>query len=165
MSGYLDKYGAGEQKRENLLRNGILLVLGIVIFGGLGVYVCQTFHQVRVVHRFLGLVKEKDYATAYQAWGCTASQPCPGYAYDKFLEDWGPKSPAGTDPVLKVIESENCGTGVMVRVQISGAHRDIVWVEKSGDSLSYSPVEFCPGKSSYSIMVHRTIGRLRILYF
>src|SRR5450432_1423818 len=137
MSGYLDEYGAGEQKRVDLLRNLILLAVALVLVAGLAYYVSRTFHQVRVTKHFLSLLRDKKYPDAYEAWGCTQAHPCPVYAYDKFLEDWGPKSDAGTDPVLKIRESETCNSGVIVKVQVSGQRKDDLWMERSSDALSF----------------------------
>ena len=87
--------------------------------GGLGIYLFHTHHQIAVTKNFLGFVRSKNYDSAYEAWGCTSAKPCPEYTYDKFLEDWGPKSAAGANPVLHITDSERCGTGVILTVDVS----------------------------------------------
>lgn len=164
MANYLDQYGAGEAKRENLVRNVILIGLSAVILGALVIYLFHTFHEVRVAKHFLSLVRDKNYPAAYQAWGCSSPQACPGYSYDKFLEDWGPKSPAG-DSVPRITDSEGCGSGVLLSVEVNPSDMAKLWVEKNGDSLGFSPVNVCPGKGPWTIMIHRTVGRLRRIYF
>ena len=165
MSGYLEEYGAGEDRKENLVRNTIVLGLAAVILIGLGLYVFHTHHQIVVTNRFLSKLRARDYAGAYAAWGCTAQKPCPGYAYDKFLEDWGPRSSVGANPRLRVTDSESCGTGVILTVDVSPGNIQKLFVDKGSDSLSFSPVQVCPGKSAWAIMAHRTIGRMRRVFF
>ncbi len=101
MSGYLEEYGAGEEQRENLIRNSIIIAVVVIAVTAVAYYLFRPFHQVRVTKHFLGLVKAKDYPAAYADWGCTTDNPCKEYAYSKFLEDWGPKSPSDTHPFSK----------------------------------------------------------------
>ena len=165
MSGYLEQYGAGEDRKEHLIRNAIFLALAVIVVGGLGLYLFHTHHQIGVTNRFLTLLRAKDYQGAYGAWGCTTATPCKDYPYEKFLEDWGPKSASGANPVLRITDSEGCGAGVILSVAVSPGNQQKLYVGKDNDSLSFSPLPTCPGKSAWVIMAHRTLGRMRGIFF
>jgi hypothetical protein len=163
MAGYLDQYGAGEDKRENFIRNTIITAVLAIVVLALGVYLFRTFPETRTAKHFLNQLRDHNYTAAYTSWGCAS--PCPGYAYDKFLEDWGPKSEGASNPILKIADTESCGNGVMVTVKVSPSREEKLFVEKGSKSLSFSPVPTCPGKGPWSIMIHRTVGRLRWIFY
>jgi hypothetical protein len=165
MSGYLEEYGAGEEKKQYLIRNTILIVLAVAIVGGLGIYLLRPLHQINVTKHFLSLLKSKDYQGAYAAWGCGQASDCKEYSFDKFMEDWGPKSSGADSPVLRISDIESCGHGEILTVNVAAARREKLWMEKGSDALSFSPVAICPGKGAWTIMAHRTVGRLRQVFF
>lgn len=164
MAGYLEEYGAGEDKRENLIRNTILITVSVIVFGGLLFYLFRPIHQINLTKHFLNALRAKDYPGAYAAWGCTAAAPCAQYPYDKFLEDWGPKSAIGASPDPHMTDIESCGKGEIVTVNLGG-NKQSLFAEKGSDVLSFSPTPVCPGKSPWAIMTHRTLGRLRAILF
>lgn len=163
MAGYLDQYGAGEEKRENFIRNSVLVALLAIAVLALALYLFRTFPETRTTKAFLNKLRAHDYAGAYVSWGC--AMPCQGYAYDKFLEDWGPKSEGAGNLVLRITDSESCGNGVMETVEVGGERQEKLFVEKGTKALSFSPLPKCPGKGPWSIMVHRTVGRLRWIFY
>ncbi len=165
MSGYLEQYGEGEDRKEHLIRNGIVLALAVIVVGALAIYLFRPFHQISVTKHFLGLVRSRDYTGAYSAWGCSSAKPCPEYTYEKFLEDWGPKSAIGSNPALQIADAESCGAGVILRLAGTPGSQPSLYVSKDSDSLSFSPLPTCPGKSTWAIMAHRTLGRLRRVFF
>lgn len=163
MSGYLDTYGEGEEQRNRTIIRSIVSVVVVVVVVSLGWYLLKNHHQESVVRKFLGDVKRGDLQSAYRDWGCTSDKACSGYAFDKFQDDWGSKAHDGApDPaVLGIKDSETCGTGVMLTVVVNPARQEMLWVDKSGDAISFAPYPICPHKSPYAIMIHRTIGKLR----
>jgi hypothetical protein len=165
MSGYLEEYGAGEEKRETLLRNSIVIAAVVIVVTAFCWYFFTTFPEVRATKRFLNRVRAKDYGGAYAAWGCTSAQPCKDYPYTKFLEDWGPQSGANGGSSLRITDSESCGTGVIVTVDAGAGQQSALFVEKGSPGLSFSPVAICAHRGPWSIMLHRTLGRLRWVYF
>ena len=58
MASYLDQYGAGEEKRENIIKFSVLGVLFVLIFGSLGYYLFKNFAQERKVRTFLEIVRK-----------------------------------------------------------------------------------------------------------
>ncbi|MGI8991624.1 MAG: hypothetical protein ACR2I2_18830 [Bryobacteraceae bacterium] len=161
MVGYLDHYGTGDERRETLVKRIVVFgVLGIIVIG-LAYYVFKNHAQERAGKDFLKRLRGQDYAAAYAMWGCSVAKPCDGYSYEKFLEDWGSKS-TGADPsVLNIADSESCGTGVILTVDVNRSRQEKLWIENGNPVLSFSPVPVCPHKGSFSIMMHRTVGQLR----
>jgi hypothetical protein len=159
MASYLDQYGAGEEKRENIIKFSVIGIVLVLVFGSLGYYLFKNHAQEHKVRVFLDTLRQKDYTAAYRLWGCSAATPCSGYPYDKFLEDWGPK--ATNLDSLRIEDSENCNSGVILTVATAPSKQEKVWVEKEGGGLAYSPFEICPNKSPLSNMIHHTVGKLR----
>ena len=88
MAGYLDKYGAGEERRNRIIIRSILAVLTAAFLGALGWYLLLNHHQESVVKTFVAALKRGDTQGAYGIWGCTPAKPCSAYSYEKFLKDW-----------------------------------------------------------------------------
>jgi hypothetical protein len=161
MPGYLDQYGAGEERRNRIIAVSIASVLIVAAATALGWYLLNNHHQEGVVKKFLADLRRGDYRAAYRDWGCTAPTPCSSYAFDKFMEDWGPKSSAPDAAVLGLTESESCNTGVLLSVAVNRTRTEKLWVDRSGDAISFAPFPICPHKTPFEIMLHRTLGRLR----
>ena len=168
MAGYLDHYGAGEERRNRFVVRGIVSIVAITAITGLGWYLLKNHHQESVVKTFLGEIRKGDYQVAYREWGCTEQKPCSGYTFEKFLSDWGPHSidssgsPNPPDMgVLGLADSESCNNGVLLTVQLNRGRSEKLWVDKQSDSINFAPYPICPHKSPFAIMIHRTIGQLR----
>jgi hypothetical protein len=156
MPGYLDQYGAGDERRGKIIKRTVLLVIAVIVCTVLPWYLFKNHHQERVVSSFLSLVRQRDYPAAYKAWVCGSCS----YSYDQFLEDWGSKSTVDSK-VLRVVDSESCGSGVMLTVRASRDRQDTLWVEKSNDTVSFAPTPVCPSKSFWGMAAHLTLGKLR----
>ncbi len=147
MSGYLDTYGAGEEKRERvvhaLLRWGSLALLIAFVLFIVFHYVIPNRSEQASVKRFFALLAAKDYKQAYAMWGCTDQNPCRDYPMERFLEDWGPQ--AIPNPTAEVLDGESCGSGVIVDVDVSKVGDKRLWVEPGG-AIGYPPpgMERCP---------------------
>jgi hypothetical protein len=165
MAGYLDQYGAGDEKRERLILWTVVVIVGVAIVAGLGWYLFKNHHQEGVIRNFLADVRRGDLTAAYRDWGCGADKPCAGYDYQKFLGDWGQNSSATGGPpdpgVLALTDSESCNSGVLLTVEVNRARTEKLWVDKKSDAISYAPYPICPHKSPFAIMIHRTVGKLR----
>jgi hypothetical protein len=173
MPGYLDQYGAGEERRNRIIARSIIGALTTIIVVTLGWYLLRNHHQEGVVKTFLGAVRQKDYAAAYQHWGCSPAKPCSGYAFNSFLEDWGapdsvkppakvPTAATAPDPaVLGLTDSESCNNGVLLTVAVNARRQEKLWVENIRDAITFAPYPGGPHKNPFAIMLHRTVGRLR----
>lgn len=162
---YLDQYGEGVDRRNSIIFRSILTAVIAVVTVTLLWYILKNHHQEGVVKSFVAAVRSGDFKSAYRIWGCSEQKPCSGYEYDKFLQDWSPQSKVASGaPDLKVLgltDSESCNNGVLLTLAVNPNRVEKLWVDKSGDSISYSPYPVCPHKNPYAIMLHRTIGKLR----
>jgi hypothetical protein len=168
MAGYLDQYGVGVDRRNRIVKWSIFGGLTALILGTLTWYLLENHHQESVVKLFIRDVKAGDYDAAYRDWGCTAQKSCPGYSIGSLLEDWGgaSKDPTKSSPpdpaIFALTDSESCNNGVLLTVQVNPTREEKLWVDKGSDSISYAPYPICPHKNPFAIMLHRTVGRLRI---
>jgi hypothetical protein len=167
MPGYLDKYGIEEARRNRIITWSLVSAVTLVVLASLSWYLLENYHQEGVVKAFIRELKTGNPDGAYKIWGCTFTKPCPGYSYENFMEDWGglskdPSKRALPDPVVfGITDSESCNNGVLLTVQVTPAREEKLWVDKSGDSISFAPYPICPHKNPFAIMLHRTVGRLR----
>jgi len=70
MPGYLDQYGAGEERRNRIIFRLIGTVLTVSVLGTLSWYLLRNHHQESAIKTFLNAVRKGDYQGAYRAWGC-----------------------------------------------------------------------------------------------
>jgi hypothetical protein len=165
MPGYLDQYGAGEERRNRIIIRSLVGLVTAVVIAGLSWYVLKNRHQESVVKTFLDALRRHDYQAAYRDWGCTAEKPCTGYSFEKFLGDWGTGASGSSDApdpaILGLTDSESCNNGVLLTVEVNRERAEKLWVDRASDSISFAPYPICPHKSPFAIMLHRTIGKLR----
>jgi len=148
MAGYLDNYGAAEERRAKIARPialwggsalGVALVLWFVFH-----FVIPNRAEQREVKRFFQLLAAQNYKQAYAMWGCTDEKPCPDYPLASFMRDWGTQAvPPGA---FEVLDGESCGSGVIVDADGGKAGDKRIWVESKDGSLSFPPpgMERCP---------------------
>lgn len=163
MPGYLDQYGAGEERRNRIILRGIVGILTIAIVWVLGWYLFLNHHQEAIGSSFLDALRRGDNQAAYRIWGCTSARPCSGYEFPKFLRDWGP-GPNGPDlALLALTDSEECNSAVMLTVRVNKERTESLWIQRNDDSIGFAPYTSCPQQIPYAIMVHRTLGKVRNL--
>ena len=160
MAGYLDQYGAGDERRAAIIKRTLYVVVGLLVFTVLPWYLFKNHSQERRVKDFLELLRKHDYTAAYKTWGCDDPKVCSGYPYERFQEDWGAKSTADPNQ-LRIEDSESCGSGVMLSVRANRDRQDTLWVEKSTGIISFAPTPVCPSKSFWGMAAHLTLGKLR----
>ena len=149
MSSYLEAYGEAEARHEQRIRIlkissivlACVLVVGLILYG-----IFRNYSEERQAKTFVDLLRARNYQAAYQLW-CPSTDPCPAYAFNKFLEDWGPQSAHADQSSAQVGSSEACGSGVMIRVGYSGSAEPVdLWVERGTKTISFAPYEQCPGR-------------------
>jgi hypothetical protein len=136
---YLAEYGQADRRYEKILRIAGYTLLAAVVLGCVYWLFFRNWREERSVSQFLALLEQQKYEEAYRKWGCSAEQPCPNYAYDKFLEDWGPQSPLGTVASYDVGRSYDQQSGVIILVQVNGRRIPNLWVEKGSHVIGFSP--------------------------
>jgi len=144
MAGYLANYGAGDERREKLIRRLIIAAAVVVVAGGILYYFLKDFRQERQTRMFFALLEKHDYQAAYQLWGCTESKPCRDYPFKDFMDDWGPKSARGDVGAYHIKKSRSCGSGVIVTVDFGKNQQEKLWVERDDLTIGFSPWPGCP---------------------
>jgi hypothetical protein len=80
-------------------------------------------------------------------WGCTEASPCRDYPFNKFLDDWGPKSTHADESSAHIGLSQSCGSGVVIRLDYKNSQQPVpLWVERQTRTISYAPWPECPGR-------------------
>ncbi|HWB82690.1 MAG TPA: hypothetical protein VG675_01035 [Bryobacteraceae bacterium] len=142
MAGYLDQYGAGDERREKITKTVIVSIIGAAILAGVLYLVFHNHSEERQVERFFQLLSAHDYEGAYALWGCTPNRPCTGYPMDEFMKDWNDPSAPVTNVVIRDVQS--CGSGVIVDVDTGKAGVKKLWVERQTLNVGFSPFPECP---------------------
>lgn len=166
MAGYLDQYGAGDERREK--RNKLIFILGagalVLLFLWFFFFVWDKTEILRIpsiarlaqvlrnhreedrVTRFLRLLQQRDYNAAYALWNCTEAHPCRDYAFSEFMKDWGPQAPRQASRYA-VAKSRSCGSGVIVTLDFDRQQADVLWVQRSDLTIGFSPFPICQAGS------------------
>jgi hypothetical protein len=153
MAGYLDQYGAGDERRERM--NRWFFLAGGVAAGALVVWwflfawdkseIVREPHVARLVqklrHRgqenevrqFLDLIKNQKYEDAYRLWG-----PNTDYPLNRFIEDWGPQGQRSLSS-YEIVRSRSCGSGVVITINFQKGPEENLWVQKSDRTIGFSP--------------------------
>ena len=143
MAGYLDQYGAGEERRAKTIRIVLYSVLALIVIGGPSAFYLHNWRQEHQVGRFFKLLRAKDYTDAYALWGCTAAKPCEGYSMTTFLQDWGPPRDVSH---ARITRSRSCGSGVILTVDFGDSQPEHFWVQRDDLTIGYSPYPGCPNQ-------------------
>ena len=149
-------FGVKDSKREKRNKQIVFAVIGLAVFGGLFYYFARTFTEERAVSRFVSLLSSQDYKGAYAMWGCTDQTPCRDYKFERFMEDWGPKSSYGQPGEIDKVLAEPCGNAVWVTLKTPKTEELGLAVDGETRLISFTPAARCPGK----IRVREFPGRL-----
>ncbi|MEO8597602.1 MAG: hypothetical protein ABI759_30060 [Candidatus Solibacter sp.] len=147
MAGYLDQYGAGEERRAKITKTIWNTVVALVVLAVAGGALYFHFHNYREEHQvleFMNLLSGKNYKAAYALFGCTDQKPCRYYPFDKFMEDWGPASGHTGYQQARITRSRSCGSGVLLTVDYGKDQQEKLWVERVDKSIGFPPVQGCP---------------------
>ncbi len=140
MAGYLDHYGAGEERREKIIKTAAAALAIVLVAGGILFFIFHNYRQERQVRRFFELISSHDYKAAYALWGCTDAKPCSGYPFSSFLQDWGPTGADSQNPAAyRIAKSRSCGSGVILTVDVGPNHQERLWVQRDDLTIGFSP--------------------------
>jgi hypothetical protein len=143
MAGYLDQYGAGEERREKIIKSLVISLVALVVLGGIGFFVFHNYRQERQVRRFFELLQAHDYQTAYTLWVHNESDRR-GYPFPAFLQDWGPQSSHQNVSNFRISKSRSCGSGVILTVDFGANQQEKLWVQRDDLTIGFSPLPGCP---------------------
>jgi len=143
MAGYLEGYGAGEERRRKTIRWIVISGLLLAILATVGYFQFRNYREKQQIDAFFDTLKRHDYKAAYAMWGCTDAHPCPQYAFNKFLEDWGPQSKHADISAAKLAKTKSCDTGIIQFVEFPGNEEVQLWVERRDKVLGFAPWPVC----------------------
>jgi hypothetical protein len=146
MGGYLAEYGAGEERRWKLIKRSAAAVVLVLVVAAVLYFTLRDRKEKGRAEAFLELLRKKDYASAYQFWGCSVAQPCRSYSYERFLEDWGAKGLYANVSKARLGRTRSCETGVIAPVQIGTDDPVLLWISRADLSLSFAPWPVCTPK-------------------
>lgn len=143
MAGYLEGYGAGAERRLKMIRWTVISVVVVLVIGTALYFRFRDWAEEKQTKQFLADLQAKDYKSAYALWGCTEAHPCKQYAFEKFMEDWGPKSPHANVEQAKLAKSKSCAKGVIQFLEFPGQEEVQLWVERKDQTLGFAPWPVC----------------------
>ncbi len=127
------------------------IALAILVALAVWFFFLRFAAEKRTATRFLDAVVAGNYQQAYQLW-----HPGPSYAYNDFLQDWGPEGYYGPVRSFRItrVEQPKGGSGVTIEVEVSPFQpfpdeSDVVKnrqtkevrlsVERSDQSITFAP--------------------------
>ena len=144
MAGYLDQYGAGEERREKIIKISLISVAALLVVGGALFFIFHNYREEHQVRQFFDRLASHDYKAAYALFGCTDEKPCRDYSFGKFMEDWGPNSGRNDPSNFRISRSRTCGSGVILTVDFGKSQEEKLWVERKDMVIGFSPFPGCP---------------------
>jgi hypothetical protein len=139
--------GNYDPARERRRRNRILAVILVIIAIAALLYALRNYPEERVVTKFFTALESQNYEQAYALWMADPDwkqhpQQYRLYPFAEFRQDWGPSGEYGPIHSFKIDGTANPkgGSGVVVVVTVNQrAEKARIWVEKSNNSLTFSP--------------------------
>ena len=143
MAGYLDQYGAGEERREKIIKTLLISLATLLVVGGVLFFIFHNYSQERTVERFFERLQAHDYQGAYEMWVRTADDR-KSYPFQSFLRDWGPQGEHPDVSNYRISKSRSCGSGVILTVDFGKNQEEKLWVQRDDLTIGFSPLPGCP---------------------
>ena|ERR1044071_1645661 len=143
MAGYLDQYGAGEERREKTIKYVVVSLVALAILGGVLYFFFHNYPQERQAKRFFSLLEAHDYNGAYNLWVRTDADRR-GYPFDAFMRDWGPQGGHPDVSSFHISRSRSCGSGVILTIDFGNSQQEKLWVQREDLTIGFSPLPGCP---------------------
>jgi hypothetical protein len=140
---YLQQYGAEDERRIRIIKRIVIAGVIVVIAATSAYLFFHNYPEKQVVKHFLTEINGHEYEAAYRDWGCTQSNPCRDYDYNRFMQDWGA---AKASSPWKIASVDGCKTFVTVNVQANGAELQSLAIERGTHSMSFAPAPECQEK-------------------
>ena len=140
-----------DAERARLIRNSILITLGVALLGAVLTLVFWDWPEQHRVNHFFSLVEKGDLQGAYAYWNNDKnwrehSDRYSGYSYADFEKDWGPASDYGVIRSHKIEITKTVGNGVVMGVDVNGGKTPLfLRVDHKTDEIGFSPVELYVG--------------------
>jgi len=124
----------------------IVSILAALVLAWVGYHV-RNHPQRHAVAKFLTALQHQDMEGAFAIWNHDPQwkehpERYPKYGFGDFTRDWGPSGEWGIIKSSSVDCSYSRGSGVIVQATVNGRiEHAYVWVDKSDNSLHFSPTE------------------------
>jgi hypothetical protein len=141
MAGFLDEYGAGDERRARTIKLIAVSVVVAAVLTGLLYFFFRNYRQEQQAKRFFELLQAHNYQAAYDMWVSSDSDRI-GYPMISFLQDWGPK--AMDVHRFTILDAESCGNSVIVDADVGAAGDRKLWVNRQTLELGFGPYDVCP---------------------
>lgn len=144
MAEFLEGYGVTDARRARIFWCLVIAGVLLVALGLTGYFVFRSWPAKRKVNQFVELLRQKDYPAAYRLWGCTVpGSPCRDYTFEKFLEDWGPKTVHADPAAVNIVRTKYCGPGVIVTLRAGQGPELALWYERKDSTIGFAPWPVC----------------------
>ncbi len=138
-------------ERARIIRNSILITLGVVVLGAVLAVLFWDWPEQHRVNNFFSLVQKGDLDKAYGAWNNDPdwrqhTDRYTGYTFADFQKDWGPSSDYGVIRSHKIEITKTVGNGVVMGVDVNGGKTPLfLRVDHRTKEIGFSPVELYVG--------------------
>ena len=139
MAGFLDSYGAGDERRARNIKLIVVSAIGLAVLGVLGYFFFHNYPQEQQVKRFFQRLESHDYEAAYNMW-VTSESDRHDYPMTTFMRDWGPPVDASR---FNILDAESCGNVVIVDTEVGSSGEKKLWVSRRNLQLSFPPYDQC----------------------
>jgi hypothetical protein len=143
MAGYLDQYGAGEERRLKVVKTVVFSLVALLVAGSILFFVFHNYSQEQAVKKFFERLQARDYQGAYEMWVRT-SDDRHSYPFQSFLRDWGPQGDHPDVSNFHIARSRSCGSGVILTVDFGKNQEEKLWVQRNDLTIGFSPLPGCP---------------------
>src|SRR5580658_8741508 len=106
MAGYMDGYGAGDERRARIVKLTAISLVSVAILGGLLYFFFRNYSQEHQARRFFELLEAHNYQAAYNMWVSSDAERT-GYPMSAFMQDWGPQAMDVHN--FTIMDAESCG--------------------------------------------------------
>ena len=141
MAGFLDEYGAGDERRARMVKLILISVVVAAVLLGLLYFFFRNYRQEQAAKRFFNLLETHNYQAAYDMWVSSDSERV-GYPMTEFMKDWGPQ--AMDLHKFTIMDAESCGNSVIVDADLGPAGDKKVWINRQTLELGFGPYDQCP---------------------
>ena len=143
MAGFLEGYGVSDARRARIFWRTLMAAVALGVIGLTLYFVLRSVPAKNKVTQFVELLRKQDYPAAYRLWGCTETAPCRDYAFEKFMEDWGPKGVHADPARLRLARTRYCGPGVIVTLKTGQGSELPLWYERRDSTIGFAPWPVC----------------------
>lgn len=135
---------------------GALLICGVA---GILVFFCWNLPAEHRVNQFFAAVEAQDFPKAFAIWNNDPDwqehaqrYAKDGYAYGRFISDWGTTGDYGRITSHKVLHSTSYGNNTLMAVEINGRKSALALaVTSSTHTMSFPPFSLTPMKDDLGL--------------